>query len=109
MTDLRLVYITASNRDEAMTLSHALVEQHLVACVNIIDTMTSVYWWDGAPQEEQETVLLIKTRADRVEALTEAVRALHSYEIPCVISMPIAGDEGNPDFLTWIRNEASPQ
>jgi periplasmic divalent cation tolerance protein len=101
--ELCLVYMTASSTEEAARLAEALVGENLAACVNVIDGMTSWYRWEGAVQNEREVVVLAKTRAALVDALTARVKALHSYSVPCVVALPIAG--GNPDFLRWIGEE----
>lgn len=97
------VYITASDRDEARRLAHALVESRLAACANILDGMTSVYRWEGEVQESSEAVVIAKTREDLVPALTEKIKDLHSYDCPCVVSLPLTG--GSEDFLAWIAAE----
>lgn len=97
------VYITAPNAAAARSIGRALVEARLAACANIFDGMTSVYRWEGAIQEETEAVLIAKTREDLVSALTAKVKALHSYDCPCVVALPIAG--GNSAFLDWIAAE----
>jgi periplasmic divalent cation tolerance protein len=101
--ELRLVYVTTSDREEARRIGRALVEARLAACVNILEGMNSLYWWEGALQEQTETVLIAKTRAELVEALSERVKSLHSDACPCVVALPIAG--GNPAFLDWIVAE----
>jgi periplasmic divalent cation tolerance protein len=98
-----LVYVTASSREEAFKIARTVVEERLAACANVLQPITSVYWWEGKVQEEDETSFLLKTRADLVEALTQRVRALHSYTCPCVVALPVAA--GNPAFLSWIDNE----
>jgi periplasmic divalent cation tolerance protein len=103
--DARLIYITTDGTAEARMIGHALVEARLAACANILDPMTSVYWWDGKVQEGQETVLIAKTTATHVDALTERVRDLHSYDCPCIVSVPI--DAGNPAFLEWVAAETA--
>jgi periplasmic divalent cation tolerance protein len=101
--ELRFVYVTTADREEARRIGRALVEHRLAACVNILDGMSSFYRWEGAVQDAQETVLIAKTRAELVEALCEKVKALHSYRCPCVVALPILG--GNPAFLDWIAAE----
>lgn len=96
-------YITAGSRDEALAIGRALVEARLAACGNVLDGMTSVYHWQGAIEQANEAVLIVKTRAELVEPLTERVRALHSYDCPCVVALPIT--DGNPDYLAWIDAE----
>jgi len=100
-----LIYMTASNDAEARTIARILVQERLAACVNILAGMRSVYRWEGEIQEESEIVLIAKTRRDRVPALTDRVTEIHSYDCPCVVTIPIDG--GNPDFLDWIDAETS--
>ena len=100
-----LIYMTASNDAEARTIARILVQERLAACVNILAGMRSVYHWEGEIQEESEIVLIAKTRRDRVPALTDRVTEIHSYDCPCVVTIPIDG--GNPDFLDWIDAETS--
>ena len=97
------VYMTASSPEEARRIGLALVEARLAACVNVIDRMTSFYWWQGQIEEGNEAVLIAKTTRDKLEALTAKVKALHSYTVPCIVGLPIAG--GNADFLAWIGAE----
>ncbi|HKI99218.1 MAG TPA: divalent-cation tolerance protein CutA [bacterium] len=99
----RFVYMTAGSPEEARRIGRTLVEERLAACVNILPGMHSLYWWEGAVQEEQETVLIAKTRAELLERLTERVQALHSYTCPCVVALPIEG--GNPAYLQWLADE----
>ncbi len=101
--DLNLIYITASSMDEAKAIAKELVSSRLVACVNIIDNITSVYWWEGAIQEGPEVVVIAKTRQVLVSRVIEKVKSVHSYECPCVVSLPIS--DGNNAFLTWVENE----
>ena len=102
--ELRLVYMTAPHRDEALRIGRILVEERLAACINVLDGMQSIYWWEGAVEEAREAVLIAKTRADRVEALTARVKALHPYSCPCVVALPLAG--GNGDYLDWLASES---
>ena len=103
--DIRMLYITAGSRDEAKKIGRALVEARLAACANVIDGMESVYWWEGKLTEDREAVLIVKTRADLVPAVTAKVKALHSYTVPCVVALPIL--DGNPDYLNWVAAEAA--
>ncbi len=105
LPDCRFVYITVRNKAEALTIARALVEKRLAACVNILPGMISVYRWDGEVQDDEEVVVIAKTRDFRVPAITETVKALHSYDVPCVVSIPIQDDEGNKTFLDWIKQE----
>ena len=101
--DIKLVYITTGNKEEAKTIGKELVKSKLAACVNIIDHMNAIYFWDGKLQEDEETILIAKTTSMLVSRLVEKVKEMHSDECPCVVALPVS--EGNPDFLEWIRNE----
>lgn len=95
-----LVYITVADRDAALSLARLLVAERLAACANLIGDIRSVFHWDGAVQEEGEVALLAKTRSALLPRLTERVTAVHAYDCPCVVALPIVG--GNPAFLDWI-------
>ena len=101
--EYRLVYMTTENREQAREIGKVLVEERLVACVNIIDGMNSMFWWEGKVQDDLETVLIAKTRAELVPEITERVKKLHSYDVPCVVSVQLL--EGNQDFMDWIGRE----
>lgn len=106
MTNVRFVYMTAPNRDEALRIGRALVEQRLAACINVLPGMTSVYWWEGAVDTSDEAVLIAKTTADRLDALVSAVSALHPYQCPCIVALPI--EAGHPGYLEWVVRETHP-
>jgi periplasmic divalent cation tolerance protein len=97
------VYIPCASAEEATRIGRALVEARLAACVNILDGMRSLYWWQGRIEEGKETVLIAKTRDSLLGALTRRVKALHSYTCPCVVAFPVHA--GNPDYLAWIEAE----
>ena len=101
--DLCLVYITTGSLEEARRVGRTLVEQRLAACVNILEGMRSLYWWKEKVQEDNEVVVLAKTQAALVPRLTAEVKTVHSYECPCVVSLPVTG--GNSEFLEWIERE----
>jgi periplasmic divalent cation tolerance protein len=100
-----LVYVTAANPAEAERIAEAVVGERLAACANLIPGMRSLYWWQGKLDRAEETVLILKTRAALVAALTERVKALHSYTCPCVVALPI--EAGNAAFLDWIDAETA--
>lgn len=100
------VYITTSDRNEAVSISQVIIRERLAACTNIIEGMSALFWWDDAVQKEQEVVLIAKTTADIFPLLVEKVKALHSYECPCIIALPIV--MGNPDYLSWIDKQVGP-
>lgn len=97
------IYITASDVAEAKAIARELVASRHVACANVYEGVTSFYWWDGEVQESPEAVVIAKTREDLVPALTERVKALHSYQCPCVVALNVTA--GNQDFFEWIHTE----
>jgi len=102
-TDFCFVYMTAGSADEARMIGEVLVAERLAACVNLIGGMTSIYRWQGEIERGEEVVMIAKTTRDRVEALTDRVTRLHSYDCPCIVVLPVEG--GNPTFLTWIGEQ----
>lgn len=101
--DYYIVYITTSNLNEAKYISKELLEKKLIACANIIENMLSIFNWNGKLQENNETVLILKTKESKLDQVIQQVKHLHSYECPCIISFKIKN--GNVDFLNWIDNE----
>jgi len=104
--EYRLLYITAPTPDEARRIARELVERRLVACANIVPSIESIYWWDGEVQSGAEALLLAKTKAELVPHVIDAVRELHSYACPCIVSLPI--EQGFAPFLQWIGDETLP-
>jgi len=95
-----LVLSTVGKREDAEKIAQALVGERLAACVNVVPGLLSVYRWKDAVEREDELLLLIKTRAERVEEMGARLRALHPYELPEMIVLPIAGGHG--PYLDWI-------
>ena len=102
-----IVYVTTSSVDEAREIASVVVEQRLAACANILPGMESVYYWQGNIQNDQEVVLILKTIKAKATELIEAIIELHSYDEPCVITLPIAG--GSKSYLDWITRETNPK
>jgi periplasmic divalent cation tolerance protein len=98
-----LVLTNLPDREAALSLAHALVERRLAACVNVLAECTSVYRWQGAIENAAEVPVLIKTAAARYEALEQAIRELHPYELPEIVAVPIQG--GLPGYLQWVAAE----
>ncbi|MEQ8249163.1 MAG: divalent-cation tolerance protein CutA [Alphaproteobacteria bacterium] len=105
MSDACFVYVTTKDRAEAVTIGRALVDERLAACANVIDAVASIYRWEGVVQEDTEAILVLKSRAELIAPLTARVRALHSYDCPCVVALPIDG--GNPDYLDWVAAQTT--
>jgi periplasmic divalent cation tolerance protein len=102
MTDKRIVLSTAGSEDEARKIAQHLVEQHLAACVNIVPRIESVYRWQGKMESSQEWLLLIKTSAEKFARVHEAIRELHSYDLPECIAVSI--EDGSAEYLAWLAD-----
>lgn len=100
---VNFVYMTAGSKAEAQKIGNALVEHRLAACVNILDNMQSIYRWEERIQQDAEVVLIAKTTDNLVSALVDRVKSLHSYDCPCIVSLPIL--DGYPPFLDWVHAE----
>jgi periplasmic divalent cation tolerance protein len=100
MTGTRLILVTTPQRAEAKRIAHALVEERLAACVNLIGGVHSVYRWNDAVETADEVLLLIKTREETVDAVRTRVHQLHSYEVPEFLVLDVAG--GSENYLAWI-------
>ncbi len=98
-----IVLTHAPDRDCAKRIAHALVERKLAACVNIMAECTSVYRWKGEIETASEIPLLIKTRADIYPEVEAAIKSMHPYQLPEIISLPVA--RGCSDYLGWISAE----
>jgi len=97
-----VVFITASDEDEAAKIATALVEARLAGCVNIIKDIRSIYSWQGKIEDEKEVLIVIKTQKILFYPLMERVKELHSYKVPEIIALPII--EGSEDYLKWLKD-----
>ena len=94
-------FVTCKDRRQAGAIAKALVTEKLAACVNIVPGVASIYRWEGKVEEGREVLLLIKSTSSLSKKLIARVKALHSYSVPEVVTIPIAS--GNPDYLRWVR------
>jgi periplasmic divalent cation tolerance protein len=95
-----VIFITSASKTEALRIARALVEQKLVACVNIVDKVLSLFWWKKKIDKASEVLMVAKSTRAKLDPIVKLVRSLHSYEIPEIIAFPVAG--GNKDYLDWI-------
>lgn len=100
MTNARIVLTTAGSQEEARKIAHALVERRLAACVNIVPHVESIYRWQGKVETAEESLLLIKTQAELFDRVSNAVKELHSYDLPECLMLEVAA--GSPEYLDWI-------
>ncbi|MDD5115903.1 MAG: divalent-cation tolerance protein CutA [Candidatus Omnitrophica bacterium] len=95
-----IVFITASNNKEARKIASALVSVKLAACVNIASKVDSLFFWEGKVQKASESLLIIKTRKEKLAKLIKLVKSLHSYDVPEIIAVPVIS--GDRPYLRWI-------
>jgi periplasmic divalent cation tolerance protein len=100
MTNARIILTTAGSQEEAGKIAQALVERRLAACVNIVPQIQSVYRWQGKVETGQECLLLIKTQAALYEGVRDAVKELHSYDLPECVMLEVSA--GSQEYLDWI-------
>ena len=105
MTDKKLVLTTAGSKEEARKIARALVERRLAACVNVVPQIESIYRWEGKVEEAQEWLLVIKTTGSAYEGVRDAIKELHSYQVPECICISI--ENGSPDYLKWIADSVN--
>ena len=97
-----VIFVTAANKKEAGNIANSLIEKKLAACVNIIDKIESVFWWEGKVSRAREVLLVIKSKKTNLNKIIKQVRAIHSYSVPEIIAIPIAG--GYKPYLEWIND-----
>ena len=101
-----VVFMTAANGEEATRLADLLIGAHLAACVQILPEMESVYRWEGKIERQSEILLLAKTTAGKFADLEREVRALHSYETPEIVAIPMVA--GSTPYLEWLTKSLQP-
>lgn len=97
-----VILVTAKDKPQAKKIAHALLEQKLIACANILGGVQSFFWWDRKIDRAQEVLLILKTRKKLLLKVIKTVKANHSYKVPEIIALPIVG--GNSDYLKWLTN-----
>ena len=102
-----VVFMTAANGEEATRLADMLVGAHLAACVQILPEMESVYRWQGQIERQSEVLLIAKTTREKFDELEREVRALHSYDTPEIIAVPVI--TGSAPYLDWLNRATDPK
>jgi len=105
MTNARIVLTTAGSQEEARKIANALLERRLAACVNIVPHVESIYRWQGKIETAEEWLLLIKTQAELFDRIRNAVKELHSYDLPECVMLEVAA--GSPEYLDWIAKNTA--
>ena len=97
-----VILVTAKDIAEANKIADGLVEDKLAACVNIVQAVRSLFWWEGKVDKADEVLLVIKSLKRHLQKIIKKVKSLHSYTVPEIIALPIIG--GNKDYLDWVKN-----
>jgi periplasmic divalent cation tolerance protein len=102
-TGCLVVLITVRDQEEGRKIADALVSRRKAACVNMVPQVSSLFRWEGRIEDEKESLLIVKTRAELFPEVEALVKGLHSYQVPEIIALPIV--QGNDAYLKWIREE----
>jgi periplasmic divalent cation tolerance protein len=97
-----VILVTAKNKKEAVKIARGLLEAKLVACANIVDSVQSLFWWQGKIDSSKEVLLILKTKKLLFKKVAAKVKSLHSYQTPEIIGLPIVN--GSEDYLSWINS-----
>ena len=99
-------YVGVGSREQALAIARVVVGERLAAAANVIDGVSSIYWWQGKLEQAAETLVVLKTRQSLLPALAARVRELHSYACPGIVALPVAW--GDADYLRWIEDATRP-
>jgi len=101
-----IVLMTASNKEEAIKIVRILLEEKLIACANMIEAISSFYWWKGKIQEDKEVLVIMKSNKNLFKNLSSRIMKLHSYDIPEILAIPIV--DGSSSYLDWMKTYLEP-
>lgn len=101
--DVRLVFVSCPDEEVAASIARAVVEERLAACGNVVPDLVSIYRWQGAVETDAECLLLLKTRAGLLDALSDRLHALHPYDVPEFLAVEV--ERGSPGYLRWVVEE----
>lgn len=97
----QFVYVNCTNQQEAQNIGRTLVEQKWAASANVFNQTLSYYWWEGQLREDAQTTLIFQCRTEHLNQITEKIKSMHAYNVPCIIALPI--DEGSAEFIDWMQ------
>jgi periplasmic divalent cation tolerance protein len=103
MTREIVILCTCSSENEAEKIAMLLLEERLAACVSVVPVSRSYYWWEGAIQSSAEQLLVVKSSAGLFSQVEQAIRKIHSYEVPELLALPVL--DGSVDYLKWLRTQ----
>ena len=103
MSNVYIMLSAIDDGEEASRIAGILVEERLVACVNVVSGLTSIYRWEGKLQREQEYLMILKTSEERLQEAQDRLAELHPYDVPEVVSLPV--ESGNEEYLRWVVEE----
>ncbi len=95
-----VIFVTASNKKQAQKIAAGLIKARLAACVNIIDKINSIFFWESKIDQAKEVLLVIKSKKEKMPKIIKLVKSLHSYKVPEIIALPIIA--GDKPYLRWI-------
>jgi periplasmic divalent cation tolerance protein len=103
--EVRVVLVTAPSAEVGAAIARTLVEERHVACANLVPGVRSIYRWEGRIEDDEEVLLILKTRAECCDAVAARVKDLHPYALPEVIALPVT--DGSRAYLDWVRHEST--
>ena len=106
-SEIRLVYVTTSSKEESLNISKMIIKEKLAACANIIDKVHSIFNWDDTIQESDESIVIFKSHLKIIDSLIKRIKSLHSYDCPCISVVSI--ESGNKEFFEWIDRQTGYQ
>lgn len=106
MENIIVVMVTVATESQGLEIGRSLIEEKLAACVNLIKGLRSLYMWEGSLSDDQEILMLIKTRRSLFPKLKDRVIELHTYEVPEIIALPVV--EGSSSYLKWVAEMTGP-
>ena len=101
-----IVFVTAGSREEAVKIVRVLLDERLIACANIVDSVSSFFWWRGKIEEEKEVLVVMKSSERLFKKLSERVVGLHSYDVPEILAVPVV--DGSQSYLDWLKGCLEP-
>jgi len=97
-----IVFITVANKKEGQKIAGGLIKKRLAACVNLVDKIDSLFWWQGKVDRAKEVLLVVKSKQAAFKKIISTVKKLHSYEVPEIVAIPIIC--GEKKYLEWLND-----